>query len=781
MVLKEEPNDIIIELIGKLQSNAVHTRQQAAKQLNAYSITQVCNFSLPVLKSASTSVYEKQRICEYLVKRANSSTVGSFDDVQGTVSDILNRSQTLLSSEEPLRASAKRLIASLSRVLGIKKFVSCMGPLFNTCHSDVRCCKISAQCLSICADVHGVTLLMPLFATLAKSDDVINRIIFLETIPYLDFPAVVLSRLLNLVNTLLTDTRINVVNLAAKSLAILIKKTPSSIFNITLFDESKHILTARMHRGNVYILKCLCLIHSYLSNVSRDMCEISQLEDIMTALIQISNADELVSLQICLHCISVLNKNSGQRSWFFNTLYKPTKFVPLLTEIVVSLNIENSELIERIRHGDRLLAVNVIASSPQLLVNNDELEHLIDIITSEIKETFPIQVSSSAALNVAKALRHNLGRSGNPSTNSENLTAIFINNLLQLSKSADIASRERAYEMLSASGEYLSAKQQEFVLMHLSEQLGEEYPNVLGAVIKATERFIICSQTCDGTLVPKLVPILRNRSELVQEPVVDLLKTLALVSGDLVPAREWMNACNELLALQSSPKVRVRHAASATFAKISAVVGPAAVAGSLLVQFKSNNRQIRVTAAAAIASIAAENGTFGVLPLLLYEYSQSNADNVKQSVLKSVQFMSEFCDDIPLYVESLLSFVQFSMLQTSQSYRQTTAAIIERMAQKSKGYDLEPLFVHFLNALMPSIYETSNHVHARVIAAIQKLTTVLGPGVIINYLLAGLFHPARKVRTAYWDAFNAVNATFPITTLVPVQSFDGLEDVRDVW
>ena len=34
--------------------------------------------------------------------------------------------------------------------------------------------------------------------------------------------------------------------------------------------------------------------------------------------------------------------------------------------------------------------------------------------------------------------------------------------------------------------------------------------------------------------------------------------------------------------------------------------------------------------------------------------------------------------------------------------------------------------------------------------AIDGLRLSLGPSVILNYVLQGLFHPARKVREAYW-------------------------------
>jgi hypothetical protein len=40
--------------------------------------------------------------------------------------------------------------------------------------------------------------------------------------------------------------------------------------------------------------------------------------------------------------------------------------------------------------------------------------------------------------------------------------------------------------------------------------------------------------------------------------------------------------------------------------------------------------------------------------------------------------------------------------------------------------------------------------------AIEALSVALGPGVILGYLWAGLFHPARKVRERYWVVYNHV-------------------------
>jgi splicing factor 3B subunit 1 len=40
--------------------------------------------------------------------------------------------------------------------------------------------------------------------------------------------------------------------------------------------------------------------------------------------------------------------------------------------------------------------------------------------------------------------------------------------------------------------------------------------------------------------------------------------------------------------------------------------------------------------------------------------------------------------------------------------------------------------------------------------AIDGLRLALGPSVILNYVLQGLFHPARKVREAYWKVIRLI-------------------------
>jgi len=54
--------------------------------------------------------------------------------------------------------------------------------------------------------------------------------------------------------------------------------------------------------------------------------------------------------------------------------------------------------------------------------------------------------------------------------------------------------------------------------------------------------------------------------------------------------------------------------------------------------------------------------------------------------------------------------------------------------------------MHLMNIVWPNCFETSLHVIGAVMDAIEAMRVCLGPGVLLSYVLQGLFHPARKVR-----------------------------------
>lgn len=50
-------------------------------------------------------------------------------------------------------------------------------------------------------------------------------------------------------------------------------------------------------------------------------------------------------------------------------------------------------------------------------------------------------------------------------------------------------------------------------------------------------------------LLPRLTPILKNRHEKVMENCIDLVGRIADRGATMVPAREWMRICFELLEM----------------------------------------------------------------------------------------------------------------------------------------------------------------------------------------------------------------------------------------
>lgn len=758
-------DDEIATALGRLRSSSAQTRRQAQKRLGAFAFADVCACALPVLRDGGVPVHEKQRVCVYLARalnRQSARTLNAGREAESVDLGAAILAQTpVLFTEEPLHTAARQLVAALCRVVGVARLARCLEPLLDVCVSDTRACRACAECLVTAAATLGVSLLLPLLRAFADAPDVPRRLVFVNCFYFLPtallaaLPAV-LETLLPHFEPLLFDARIAAP--AARALAHLLEHTPSS--SAALFDKLRAGLALRMNQQSRHTsayLRCLALIASKRGDQPL-------LQDCVAAVTRLLEPDELPALHVFL--LGAASATEPERAYFFTKMFTPGKHEALAAQVAAQLvpQMPAAEVADRFRRCPASLAQQVLALEPPLAAGPLEQAVLVQLVVAS-EPGCAVTVSAKAGAHVARVC-------------DAPACAQLARELIVLSKRPSDTDRERAYRVLAAVVQRVPGEEQQLVLAHLNEQLGEEFPNVVGAALGALEQYTRASGSCDPALVPRLLPVLHNRSELVQEPLVGLLQTLAAVVGDLVPAREWMRACHELLALQASPRVHVRHLASAAFARIAAVVGPAAVAGSLLAQFRSNSRQVRVTAAAAVASIGAESGLFSVLPLLLYTYSRSESENERQSILKTANFAAEFCDDLPPYVDVLLGFAEHALLTPSQSSRQTAAAIVEETAKKCVGAGLEPEFVHALNSLMPSIYETSTHVRERVQAAFRQLARVLGPGVVVQYLLAGLFHPARRVRTAYWGLFNAAYQDTPVTVLVPLYEE---EDIRDLW
>lgn len=328
-------------------------------------------------------------------------------------------------------------------------------------------------------------------------------------------------------------------------------------------------------------------------------------------------------------------------------------------------------------------------------------------------------------------------------------------------KSAKV--RQQAADLIARVALVMNTCGEEKLLGHLGvvlyEYLGEEFPDVLGSILGGLKAIVnVIGMTRMNPpikdLLPRLTPILKNRHEKVQENCIDLVGRIADRGAEFVSAREWMRICFELLELLKAHKKSIRRAAVNTFGYIAKAIGPSDVLATLLNNLKVQERQNRVCTTVAIAIVAETCSPFTVLPALMNEYRVPEL-NVQNGVLKSLSFMFEYIGEMSKdYVYAVTPLLEDALMDRDAVHRQTAAAAVKHMALGCFGFGLEDALLHLLNYIWPNVFETSPHVINNVMEAIEALRISLGPVVILQYCLQGLFHPARKVREAYWRVYN---------------------------
>lgn len=357
-------------------------------------------------------------------------------------------------------------------------------------------------------------------------------------------------------------------------------------------------------------------------------------------------------------------------------------------------------------------------------------------------------------------------------------------------KSADV--RMQAADLIARVAVVMRECQEEQTLAHLGvvlyECLGEEYPEVLGSILGGLKAIVNVigmenMQPPIKDLLPRLTPILKNRHEKVQENCIDLVGRIADRGSEFVSAKEWMRICFELLELLKAHKKAIRRAAVNTFGYIAKAIGPQDVLHTLLNNLKVQERQNRVCTTIAIAIVAETCAPFTVLPALMNEYRVPEL-NVQNGVLKALSFMFEYVGETGQdYIYAVVPLLADALQERDPVHRQTACAVIKHISLGVYGLGCEDALRHLLNYVWPNIFETSPHVIQAVLEAIEGMRVSLGAPVIFQYVLQGLFHPARRVREAYWKLYNNlyVYATDQLTPVYPRLADDEANSYRRTY
>jgi len=447
-----------------------------------------------------------------------------------------------------------------------------------------------------------------------------------------------------------------------------------------------------------------------------------------------------------------------------NKLAAQFDFVTILGYVIHFAKDENEQL--------RRLAVEalhtIVGSKPDETIglSSRQVESLVDSVLFAFQEqTAQRQIYLLAFSSVTKAL----GVRMKPHLNS------IISSVLYRMKNKSPEVRQQSSDLISiiapaikSSFEHDDVLLQKLILI-LYESLGEVYPDVLGSIINAlhscissidTKTLLSMNNPSINQILPTLTPILKNRHEKVQESSVRLIGLIATKNAETINAKEWMRICFDLLEMLKSNKKRIRIAANATFGYIAKTIGPQDIIVMLLNNLKVQERQLRVCTAVAMAIVAENCQPFTVLPAIMNEYKTPER-NIQNGVLKALSFMFEYLDGNTTkdYVFAITPLLEDALLDRDLVHRQISATVVSHIASNCFGMGLgceyDEVFTHLLNLIMPNIYETSPHVIARILESLDSLRLVLGSGVFMNYVWAGLFHPAKKVRTPFWKLFNS--------------------------
>merc|ERR1712048_1067626 len=230
---------------------------------------------------------------------------------------------------------------------------------------------------------------------------------------------------------------------------------------------------------------------------------------------------------------------------------------------------------------------------------------------------------------------------------------------------------------------------------------------------------------------------------------IDLVGRIADRGAELAPPREWNRICFDLLELLKAHKKAIRRATVNTFGYIAKAIGPQDVLHTLLNNLKVQERQNRVCTTVAIAIVAETCAPFTVLPALVNEYRVPE-NNVQNGVLKALSFMFEYIGEMAKdYLYSVLTLMEDALMERDAVHRQITCQATSHLALGVYGFGCEDALQHLLNFVWPNIFEQTPHVIQMTMLALESLMMGLGPGRMVQYLLQGLFHPARRVRESY--------------------------------
>jgi len=94
-------------------------------------------------------------------------------------------------------------------------------------------------------------------------------------------------------------------------------------------------------------------------------------------------------------------------------------------------------------------------------------------------------------------------------------------------------------------------------------------------------------------------------------------------------------------------------------------------------------------------------------------------------------------------------------------HRQMGVVATAHLALGVQCLGCEDALIHLLNFVFPNAFENTPHLIQNVFFCFDAMRVALGPTRLMQYLLQGLWHPARRVRQVYWRLWNGLYVGSP--------------------
>ncbi|MCO5608132.1 hypothetical protein L7F22_062338 [Adiantum nelumboides] len=777
----------IMKLLLKVKNGTPPQRKTALRQLTdkarEFGAGPLFNQILPLLMSPTLEDQER-----HLLVKVIDRVLYKLDElVRPFVHKILVVIEPLLIDEDYYaRVEGREIISNLSKAAGLATMIAAMRPDIDNIDEYVR--NTTARAFSVVASALGIPALLPFLKAVCISRKswqarhtgikIVQQIAILMGCAVLPH----LKSLVEIIEHGLNDENQKVRTITALSLAALAEA--AAPYGIESFDSVLKPLWKgiRAHRGKV--LAAFLKAIGFIIPLMDAMYASYYTKEVMMILIrEFQSPDEemkKIVLKVVKQCVSTEGVEADyiraetlpeffRNFWVRKMALDRRNYRQLVdTTVEIANKVGVADIVGRVvedlkdeNEPYRRMVMETIEKVVTNLGASDIDARLEELLIDGILYAFQEQTSDDAnvMLNGFGAVVNALGQRVKPYLPQICGTIKWrLNN-----KSAKV--RQQAADLISRIAVVMKQCSEEQLMGHLGvvlyEYLGEEYPEVLGSILGALKAIVNVIGMTKMTppikdLLPRLTPILKNRHEKVQENCIDLVGRIADRGAEFVPAREWMRICFELLEMLKAHKKGIRRATVNTFGYIAKAIGPQDVLATLLNNLKVQERQNRVCTTVAIAIVAETCSPFTVLPALMNEYRVPEL-NVQNGVLKSLSFLFEYIGEMGKdYIYAVTPLLEDALMDRDLVHRQTAASAVKHMALGVAGLGCEDALVHLLNYVWPNIFETSPHVINAVTEAIEGMRVALGPAVVLNYCLQGLFHPARKVREVYWKIYNSL-------------------------